>query len=96
MSEFKVPVLEHDSEPHPNADSLELAKIGGWRCVTHIGTFESGQKVGYISEASVVLDNLIAVLGLEGRLSGSQKNRVKAVKLRGSASQGLVVYGRIV
>ena len=36
MSEFKIPVLEHDSEPHPNADSLELAKIGGWRCVTHI------------------------------------------------------------
>ena len=35
-------------------------------------------------------DWLIADLGLEGRLSGSKKNRVKAVKLRGVLSQGLV------
>ena len=35
-------------------------------------------------------DWLIAELGLEGKLAGSKKNRVKAVKLRGSLSQGLV------
>ena len=77
-------------EQHPNADRLELAAIGGFRCVVGKGSFVDGDLAAYIPEAAVCPDWLIAELGLEGKLAGSKKNRVKAVKLRGSLSQGLV------
>ncbi len=44
----------------------------------------------YIPEQSVLPDELIGELGLTGRLAGGAANRVKAVRLRGELSQGLV------
>ena len=77
-------------EPHPNADRLELAAIGGYRCVVGKGSYADGDLAAYIPEAAVCPDWLISELGLEGKLAGSAENRVKAVKLRGALSQGLV------
>jgi hypothetical protein len=39
---------------HPNADSLELFDIGGYQCVTKIGTFKAGDLAVYIQPDSVV------------------------------------------
>ena len=77
-------------EPHPNADRLELAAIGGYRCVVGKGSYVDGDLAAYIPEAAICPDWLIAELALEGKLAGSKANRVKAVKLRGMLSQGLV------
>ena len=77
-------------EPHPNADRLELAAIGGFRCVVGKDSFADGDLAAYIPEGAVCPDWLITELGLEGKLAGSKKNRVKAVQLRGALSQGLV------
>ena len=77
-------------EPHPNADRLELAAIGGFRCVVGKDSFVDGDLAAYIPEGAVCPDWLITELGLEGKLAGSKKNRVKAVQLRGALSQGLV------
>ena len=77
-------------EPHPNADRLELAAIGGFRCVVGKDSFVDGDLAAYIPEGAICPEWLIAELGLEGKLAGSKKNRVKAVQLRGSLSQGLV------
>ena len=79
-------------EEHPNADRLDLAVVGDYRCVVQKGVYKAGELVAYIPEASICPEDLIEEMGLEGRLAGSAKNRVKAVKLRGSLSQGLV-YG---
>ena len=77
-------------EPHPNADRLELAAVGGFRSVVGKGSYVDGDLAAYIPEGAVCPDWLITELGLEGRLAGSKRNRVKAVKLRGALSQGLV------
>ena len=90
MAEFEAKIYGIGVEPHPNADRLELATVGGYKCVVGKGSFAPGDLAAYIPEAAIVPDDVIAELGLEGRLAGKRKNRVKAVKLRGILSQGLV------
>lgn len=92
MSEFEVNVVRIDRiEDHPNADALELAIIGGYRAIVKIGEFRAGDPVVYIPEASVLPQWLLEHMGLEGYLAGKDRNRVKAIKLRGILSQGLVL-----
>ena len=90
MAEFEAKVYRLTIEPHPNADRLELAVVGDYRSIVPKGEFKTGDLGVYIPEASICPDWLIAEMGLEGKLAGKQKNRVKAVKLRGVLSQGLV------
>ena len=90
MAAFESCIHALRIEAHPNADRLELAAVGGYRCVVAKGAFVDGDLAAYIPEGAVCPDWLIAELGLEGRLAGARKNRVKAVKLRGALSQGLV------
>ncbi len=77
--------------PHDNADALELAAVGGYRAVVVKGRYQTGDLVVYVPEGSVVPGYLQERLGLTGRLAGSRKNRVKAIRLRGVLSQGLIV-----
>lgn len=94
MATFESKIHALQIEPHPNADRLELAAIGGYRCVVPKGRYEPGDLAAYIPEGAIVPDAVIAELGLEGRLAGPQKNRVKAIRLRGTLSQGLVYPAR--
>ena len=91
MAEFKAEVVELKIEEHPNADALELAVVGDYRAVVRKGDFVTGDWGIYIPEQAIVPLWLIEQLGLEGRLAGKEKNRVKPVKLRGQLSQGLVM-----
>lgn len=91
MSTFEVKVYKLRIEPHNNADTLELAVVGDYRSIVRKGAFVTGDLGVYIPEASIVPDWLIEKLGLTGKLAGSQKNRVKAMKLRGILSQGLIL-----
>lgn len=90
MSSFACTVEQLDIYPHPNADKLELARVGGYHAVVKKGEYVSGDYALYIPEAAIVPDELLDELGLVGKLSGSNKNRVKAVRLRGQLSQGIV------
>ena len=90
MAEFEVLVHRLRLEPHPNADALELAAIGGFRAAVKLGDFQDGDLVAYIPENSIVPDQLLREMGLENYLVGKEGNRVKAIKLRGILSQGLV------
>jgi RNA ligase (TIGR02306 family) len=91
MAEFAVEVVKLTIEEHPNADALELAVIGDYRAVVLKDQFKTGNLGVYLPEQSIVPEWLIVRLGLEGRLAGKQRNRVKAIKLRQQISQGLVV-----
>jgi RNA ligase (TIGR02306 family) len=92
MSDFSVQVLRLDSvEPHPNADRLDIAQIGGYRSIVPKNTYRTGDLVIYIPESAVVPQWLMEDQGLVGMLSGSQKNRVRPVRLRGIFSEGIVV-----
>ncbi|MFF2116578.1 RNA ligase (ATP) [Kitasatospora sp. NPDC058184] len=81
----KLVILEH-----PNADALELAQVGLYRAVVAKGAYRTGDHAVYIPEQSVLPDELIEELGLTGKLAGALANRVKAVRLRGELSQGVV------
>lgn len=90
MSSFSVNSKQVTILPHPNADVLELAQIDGYRAVVKKGEYNTGDYIVYIPEAALVPEDLLEELGLTGRLAGSNKNRVKAIRLRGELSQGIV------
>lgn len=90
MSNFKVTVEQLEILPHDNADALEIARVGGYQSVVRKGAFSTGDLAVYIPEGAIVPQDIIESLGLEGKLAGPDKNRVKAVRLRGVLSQGLI------
>lgn len=90
MSTLRVTAEQLTVHEHPNADALELAQVGLYRAVVAKGAYRTGDFAVYIPEQAVLPDVLIAQLGLTGRLAGGAANRVKAVRLRGELSQGLV------
>jgi RNA ligase (TIGR02306 family) len=90
MSTFSVTAEKLIILPHPNADALELAVVGGYHAVVRKGQYRSGDVAVYIPEQAIVPDSLLEELGLVGRLAGSKKNRIKTVRLRGEVSQGIV------
>jgi RNA ligase (TIGR02306 family) len=92
MSTFTVPIVRIRAiEPIDNADAIELAVIGDYRSVVRKGQYAPGDRAVYLPEASVLPDDLIERLGLTGRLAGGAKNRIKAIRLRGCLSQGILV-----
>jgi RNA ligase (TIGR02306 family) len=90
VSTFAVTVERITVTPHENADALELAVVGGYRAVIAKGSFVTGDLAVYIPEQAVLPAALIEELGLTGKLAGPRNDRVRAVRLRGALSQGIV------
>lgn len=90
MSSFEVKVYRLEILPHPDADKIELAKVGDYVSVVKKGEFKTGDLGVYIPEQAIVPAWILKEMGLEGRLDGPDKNRVKAHRFRGVFSQGLV------
>lgn len=92
MSTFKVEVLPLTIESHPDpaTTNLEVGKIGDYNIVVVKGKYKTGDLAAYIPEASIVPEEILKELNLIGKLTGSSKNRVKPIRLRGIMSQGLI------
>jgi len=90
MSSFNCPVVKLKIETHPNADRLSIAIVDGYKCIVLKDEFKTGDLAVYIPEQATVPDWLIEKMGLKGRLAGKRQNRVKAIRLRGIFSQGLI------
>lgn len=90
MSTLRVTAEVLTVHDHPGADALELAQVGLYRAVVARGAYRTGDVAVYIPEQSVLPAGLIEELGLTGRLAGRDRDRVKAVRLRGELSQGIV------
>ncbi|WP_340381863.1 RNA ligase (ATP) [Streptomyces sp. SS7] len=90
MSTLRVTAEVLTVHEHPNADALELAQVGLYRAVVAKGAYRTGEAALYIPEQAVLPLALVEELGLTGRLAGSRSDRVKAVRLRGELSQGIV------
>ena len=90
MSTFEVTIEQITVFPHPDADRLELARVGLYNVVVGKDSYQTGDWVLYIPEYAVLPQELISTLGLEGKLAGTHNDRVKPIKLRGALSQGLV------
>lgn len=89
MATFEAKVYKLTIEPHPNADKLELAVVGDYRAIVGKGLYKTGDLGVYIQEASLVPKWLCEKY--DWKLAGPDTNRVKAMKLRGILSQGIVV-----
>lgn len=82
-------------DPIPDKDRIVLATIDGYQSIVPVAAgYEVGDTVCYISEQSVLPETLITELGLTGKLAGRDKNRVKAIKMGGVLSQGIVCNPR--
>lgn len=90
MSTLRVTAERLTVHEHPNADALELAQVGLYRAVVAKGAYRTGDRALYIPEGALLPDDLIDELGLTGKLAGPGHDRVKAVRLRGELSQGVV------
>ena len=82
-ADFAVKTWAVIIEPHPDpeVERLECARIGDFRAVVQKDAFATGDTVAYIPTDSIVPDALVKEMGLEGKLAGKQKNRVKTIKL---------------
>lgn len=99
MSIFKVELKEiSEVLVHPNADRLSLCKVEGldYQFVTGKDQYKVGDRVVYFPLDALIPPNLVEAMGMVGRFSGSNKNRVSTVKLRGSISQGYVADPEII
>ncbi len=97
MASFEGPVLRVDRiEEHANAHALEVAVVRGYRCVVRIGAHQTGDLVAYIPEDAIVPEELLRAMRLwdeakgRGMLAGQRGEPVKAIRLRGIVSQGLL------
>lgn len=102
MSTFEIPVLAVDDVfDHPDADRLSVVRVRGYEAITMKNEdgshrFEKGELIVYVPEGAVVPEHLLKQYGFWndekniGMLAGSAGNRVKAIRLRGMLSQGLV------
>lgn len=83
--------------PHPNADSLELATVKGWQTCIKKDTYKVGDLVVYFEPASCLPEAMAKKIGvvdyLRDRLTinGDRALVVGQIKLRGEASFGLVI-----
>lgn len=91
MSDFKVEVVEVASvEPHPNADRLDIARIFDFPVIVKRGEYKTGDHAVYVPVDAVVPDTE-EWRWLNNGLPLGKHARIKAKKLRGVFSMGLLV-----
>lgn len=90
-----VPIKE--LQEHPNADRLEIAEIKGWQAVVKKGEYKAGDEVLFIPPDAILPEPLHIFLGVTNYCAALPKSmnsngvRVKAARLRGVPSYGIVV-----
>lgn len=72
-------------ETHPNADSLDIVTVLGYQCIVGRDSFKPGQPAVLIQPDTVLPDEEWA------EMFRKRSNRVKAIKLRGVWSFGIVM-----
>ena len=98
MSEFNVVVTQLGKiGKHPNADNLEITQVhGGYPCIIKAGSFKQGDLAAYIPIDAMVSieDERFSFLGNSQSpksIDGKQYYRIKAIRLRGIFSMGLLI-----
>lgn len=89
MSNWKVSREQIELFPHPGADALEIGRVGNYQVVVQKGQFQAGQTVLFVPEKSLLPDKYAE--SVRNYLAGPDKNRVKAIRLRGEPSCGLIL-----
>lgn len=88
-STFKVEVVPVELVKHPDADRLSIAIVKGWECVVATEQFD-GIKLGAYIPLDALLPRTDRFLSFF-KDSMKERFRVKAVKLRGVISMGILI-----
>jgi len=90
MSTIEAKIVKVEILDHPNADKLEIARIGGeggFECVVGLDQFKTGDLALYIPVDSVVPESIQEHLA---KNKVNVKNgRIRCAKIRGTFSEGL-------
>lgn len=91
MSEHRVEIVEiTEVLKHPNADRMEIVPIGGWQTIVAKDEFKIGDKAVYIEpDYMVPLDR--PEFDFLRKKETQTHHRMKAVKLRGAVSHGMLI-----
>ena len=91
-STYKVPLTEIvEIKEHFNADALEVAIVYGFQVIVKKGEFKAGDRIIYIPVESVISPELDAHLFPEGSKIKLHKRKIKQIRIRKLASQGMVL-----
>lgn len=92
MSEFKVPLTKIIKvDKHPNADRLSLYTVYGFQVVGGLDQYKVDESVIYIPVDSVLPQNLEDILFTKDSKIKLNKHRVRQIRIRKCASQGMLV-----
>lgn len=89
MANWKVILDKAEIFPHPNADKLEIVKVGKFQAIAQKGLHKHGDWVVFAPDKSILPDALAE--GFRSYLKGPDANRVGSIKLRGEVSMGVVI-----
>lgn len=92
MSEFRVEVVRIQGiQPVPNSDTLDYTKVHqGYPCIFKRGDFQDGDLAVYVPIDSVMPDLPQWAFLLRGHSPTPENRRIRALKLRGTFSMGLL------
>jgi RNA ligase (TIGR02306 family) len=94
MSNWKVSKEKISIFTHPTADNLSLGKVGSYQVVVQKGLYKDGDEVIFAPEKSVLTGDIKSEF--EKYLAGTNKDRVKSVRLRGEISTGIIIPKHLV
>lgn len=90
MSEHRVSIIEiGEVRPHGNAERLEIVPVNGWQAVVRKGEFKPGDRAIYI-EPDYTVPTALPEFSFLAK-DGKERHRLKAVRLRGTLSYGLLI-----
>lgn len=91
-STFKVPLTRiKNITPHNNADALEVAWVYGFQVIVSKNKYKVGDRVVYVPIDSILPHKLESKLFPEGSKIKLTNARVRQIKIRGLASQGMLI-----
>ncbi len=95
MAEWSIIAAPITILPHPNADRLEIAKVGPYGLVVQKGTYRAGDVVVFAPQRTIIPDMLRdhyvnADTGVS-YLVGANHDRVGRIRLRGEWSEGVTL-----
>jgi RNA ligase (TIGR02306 family) len=89
---YKIPFTTIVSiEPHNNAERLSVATVYGFQVITQKDKYKAGDQVIYIPVDSILPQWLEDKLFPEGSKVKLHHHRVRQIRLRGLASQGMLI-----
>jgi len=95
MSEWKVIADQIEIFPHPNADKMELGRVGSFQVVVGKGLYKTGDLVVFAPKRSILPADLRKFFVNEetgkSYLRGPNEDRVGAIRLRGEESEGVIL-----